>query len=170
MTSRSQIIHFYTVVPNCPLLDWGAKLSTSRLRCQIVQFYTTVSNCPGAKLSTFTLRSQIVHQYGQCQIVRGAKLSLWKSSIFAIKGWVYNCGTAALWRLKGQCIMYVLYDAQPRFYLQIEFCAKVCENCKKQPVLKVFTGTTGCFCGEKSVVWRTFLYLHICHVCDVETS
>ena len=61
---RCQIVHFYTMVPNCP----GAKLSAvpNCLRCQIVR---------GAKLSTFTLWCQIVRQHGRCQIVRGAKLS-----------------------------------------------------------------------------------------------
>ena len=61
---RCQIVHFYTMVPNCP----GAKLSAvpNCPRCQIVR---------GAKLSTFTLWCQIVRQHGRCQIVRGAKLS-----------------------------------------------------------------------------------------------
>ena len=88
LTSRCQIVHFYTTVPNCPrcqivhgaklsavpncpLLDCGVKMSAV-LNCPL---YTTVPNCPGAKLSTFTLRCQIVCQHGRCQIVLGAKLS-----------------------------------------------------------------------------------------------
>ena len=72
---RCQIVHFYTMVPNCP----GAKLSAvpNCPRCQIVR---------GAKLSTFTLWCQIVRQHGRCQIVRGAKLSWCQIVLGPLKG------------------------------------------------------------------------------------
>ena len=68
---RCQIVRFHMVVPNCPFLHDGAKLSAVP-NCP---FYMTVPNCPGAKLSVFTLRCQIVRFSLRCQIVRGAKLS-----------------------------------------------------------------------------------------------
>ena len=40
--SRSQIVHFYTTVPNCSLLHRGAKLPW----CQIVNVFAMVPNCP----------------------------------------------------------------------------------------------------------------------------
>ena len=78
---RCQIVHFYTMVPNCP----GAKLSAvpNCPRCQIVR---------GAKLSTFTLWCQIVRQHGRCQIVRGAKLS-WCQIVLGPRGQVFKKGT-----------------------------------------------------------------------------
>ena len=56
---RCQIVHFYTMVPNCP----GAKLSAvpNCPRCQIVR---------GAKLSTFTHGAKLSANMG------GAKLSV----------------------------------------------------------------------------------------------
>ena len=64
-------------VPNCPLLHYGAKLSTvpNCPRCQIVHFWPAVPNCPRCQIVHFTLRCQIV-LVPNCPLLHcGAKLS-----------------------------------------------------------------------------------------------
>ena len=65
------------LVPNCPLLHYGAKLSMvpNCPRCQIVHFWPAVPNCPRCQIVHFTLRCQIV-LVPNCPLLHcGAKLS-----------------------------------------------------------------------------------------------